>query len=247
MVLCVDGKAVVWCDRLFSNFEIYNFSNFSLRNLANYESVVTRYTPHCLWHSTIKTCFLHQPPTTKDSSLQHINTTTMSNVHGIRSSPALTQSVYPATVVQPVAVAQPRYAVYDKPADRRLRPWILLGSVLLGVCFPLLLILLLSFISWFPSYKHNTSFHYSLSHSALLLNTFCSHLSFQCMAAAMIILTFVDEGRINSLWGLFAAGCLLGGAAILGFITGFTLRPRAKALVCLSLLTISLFPHHSQT
>ena len=88
----------------------------------------------------------------------------MSNVHGIRSSPALTQSVYPATtVVQPVAVAQPRYAVYDKPADRRLRPWILLGSVLLGVCFPLLLILLLSFFSWFPSYKHNTSFHYSLS------------------------------------------------------------------------------------
>ena len=52
------------------------------------------------------------------------------------------------------------------------------------------------------------------------------------MAAAMIILTFVDEGRINSLWGLFAAGCLLGGAAILGFFTGFTLRPGAKALVC---------------
>ena len=173
----VDGKAVVWCDRLFSNFEIYNLSNFSLRNLANYESVVTRYTPHCLWHSTIKTCFLHQPPTTKDSSLQHINTTTMSNVHGIRSSPALTQSVYPATVVQPVAVAQPRYAVYDKPADRRLRPWILLGSVLLGVCFPLLLILLLSFISWFPSYKHNTSFHYSLSLTLHFFSTHFAHIS----------------------------------------------------------------------
>ena len=83
-----------------------------------------------------------------------------------------------------------------------------------------------------------------LSLSLTLLHLFsrdiCSHLSFQCMAAAMIILTFVDEGRINSLWGLFAAGCLLGGAAILGFITGFTLRPAAKALVCLPLLTISL-------
>ena len=64
-------------------------------------------------------------------------TSSMSN---IPLSPAIVQSVYPATtttttVVQPTAVAQPRYAVYDKPADRRLRPWILLGSVLLGVCF----------------------------------------------------------------------------------------------------------------
>jgi len=106
----------------------------------------------------------------------------MSNIHGINSSPALAQTVYPMqqTVVTPV---QQRYAVYDKPADRRLRPWILLGSVLLG-----------------------------------------------CLAAAMIIFTFVDHGRINSLWGLFAAGCLLGGAAILGFFTGWTLRPGFKGL-----------------
>lgn len=47
----------------------------------------------------------------------------------IAPSPALVQNVVP--VVQ--AAPQQRYAVYDKPADRRLRPWILLGSVLLGV------------------------------------------------------------------------------------------------------------------
>jgi hypothetical protein len=59
----------------------------------------------------------------------------LSNVHTINQSPALVQNVYPMqqqTVLAPVQ--QPRYAVYDKPADRRLRPWILLGSVLLGVC-----------------------------------------------------------------------------------------------------------------
>jgi hypothetical protein len=47
----------------------------------------------------------------------------------------------------------------------------------------------------------------------------------------MIIFTFVDHGKISTLWGLFAAGCILGGAAILGVFTGFTLRPGAKALV----------------
>ena len=77
----------------------------------------------------------------------------MSTASAIRQrSPALKHSVYPAvdTIVQPVA-AQPRYAVYDKPADRRLRPWILLGSVLLGVCS--------FFLSLSPSshsYKDNT-------------------------------------------------------------------------------------------
>ena len=82
------------------------------------------------------------------------------NINGIRS-PALVQSVYPATtttVVQPVA--QPRYAVYDKPADRRLRPWILLGSVLLGVCFPFLS----SLLSLLPL-PHLLTNHTSLTHS----------------------------------------------------------------------------------
>ena len=57
----------------------------------------------------------------------------LANVHSINASPALMQA-YP---MQPAAVPvqQPRYAIYDKPADRRLRPWILLGSVFLGVCF----------------------------------------------------------------------------------------------------------------
>ena len=102
---------------------------------------------------------------------------------------------------------------------------------------------------------HSHTHTHPRTHSLHNLNTLLI-LSFQCMAAAMIILTFVDEGRINSLWGLFAAGCLLGGAAILGFITGFTLRPAAKALVCLpslpffvtislSTLSLSLLPLHS--
>ena len=68
--------------------------------------------------------------------------------------------------------------------------------------------------------------------------------SLQCLAAAMIIFTFVDQGRINSLWGLFIAGCILGGAAILGFITGFTLRPGFKGLVCL-LISPLFFPYIS--
>lgn len=59
----------------------------------------------------------------------------LSNVHGIHASPALPHVANTTTTAYPMqTVAQPRYAVYDKPADRRLRPWILLGSVLLGVC-----------------------------------------------------------------------------------------------------------------
>lgn len=55
-------------------------------------------------------------------------------VQQINPSPALVQNVVPGSYPMQAAAAAPRYAVYDKPADRRLRPWILLGSVLLGVC-----------------------------------------------------------------------------------------------------------------
>ena len=111
-------------------------------------------------------------------------------VQQINPSPALVQNVVPGSYpMQTGAPVAPRYAVYDKPADRRLRPWILLGSVFLG-----------------------------------------------CMAAAMIIFTFVNQGSIDSLWGLFVAGCILGGAAVLGFFTGWTLRPAAKALFFFGLL-----------
>ena len=113
-----------------------------------------------------------------------MNTVPVAAPVGIAPSPALVQNVVPVQTLQ-----QPRYAVYDKPADRRLRPWILLGSVLLG-----------------------------------------------CLAAAMIIFTFVDEGRISTLWGLFVAGCILGGAAVFGFLTGWTLRPAFKALFFFVLL-----------
>ena len=100
-----------------------------------------------------------------------------SSMSNIPLSPAIVQSVYPATtttVIQPTAVAQPRYAVYDKPADRRLRPWILLGSVLLGVC---------SFFSTSPSahpIPHNTHsfsllYHFS-SNTLLTLSPFSAWL-----------------------------------------------------------------------
>jgi hypothetical protein len=52
----------------------------------------------------------------------------------------------------------------------------------------------------------------------------------QCIAAAMIIFTFIHEGRLHNLWGLFAGGIALGAAAVIGFFTGWTLRPAAKAL-----------------
>jgi len=71
----------------------------------------------------------------------------------------------------------------DVPADRRLRPWIILGSILLGA-----------------------------------------------IAAGMIITTFTSFGTIHHLWGIFAAGILLGIAAIIGLIAGFTLRPGMSAL-----------------
>ena len=76
---------------------------------------------------SIKSHHATHQSSTRHSSARHNKHNTMDAI----------TSVYPTgtTVVQPVAVAQPRYAVYDKPADRRLRPWIILGSVLLGVCF----------------------------------------------------------------------------------------------------------------
>ena len=102
----------------------------------------------------------------------------------------------------------------------------------LAPCFLGYVSLTLTLTSHTP-HKHNTNI------SSLLLNTLLTQL--QCLAAAMIIFTFVDQGRINSLWGLFVAGCILGGAAILGFITGFTLRPGFKGLVCLLTYLTSLF------
>ena len=105
-----------------------------------------------------------------DTCFQYNITTTMSTASAIRQrSPALKHSVYPAvdTIVQPVA-AQPRYAVYDKPADRRLRPWILLGSVLLGVCS-----FFLSVITLFSLLQLT---HFITHHSSLILrfSTHCS-------------------------------------------------------------------------
>ena len=119
-----------------SKFATSRISRFQI--LATYESVDTLHHSSP-WHSTIKHVpfIINHQQRHKSQHNKHkmMSSIPASNIHGFRSSsPALVQSVYPATttVVQPVA--QPRYAVYDKPADRRLRPWILLGSVLLGVC-----------------------------------------------------------------------------------------------------------------
>jgi len=51
-----------------------------------------------------------------------------------------------------------------------------------------------------------------------------------CLAAAMIIFTFVNSGTFGSLWGLFIGGIILGAAAVVGFLTGWTLRPALKGL-----------------
>ena len=200
------------------------FLRFEFLQVTNFYSLPRQATPLLARHKTIKTLHYQYHSSTRHSSSIHIN----SRIPMMSSIPAA--SVYPATtttVVQPGVVAQPRYAVYDKPADRRLRPWILLGSVLLGVC---------SLPPLFPrSLQFLTLPYSSLTHYSP---------SLQCLAAAMIIFTFVDQGRINSLWGLFIAGCILGGAAILGFITGFTLRPGFKGLVCL-LTSFLFFPYIS--
>jgi len=111
------------------------------------------------------------------------------NIQGINTSPAIPiqsstyQQTTTTTAAYPVQQQAPLYAVYDKPADRRLRPWILIGSIILGL-----------------------------------------------LAACMIVFTFVKSGSIGSLWGVFVAGIALGAAAAVGFFTGWTLRPAAKAL-----------------
>jgi len=96
---------------------------------------------------------------------------------------SLQQTTTTTTNAYPIQQQAPLYAVYDKPADRRLRPWIIIGSLLLGV-----------------------------------------------IAACMIVFTFIKSGTLGSLWGVFAAGIALGVAAAVGFFTGWTLRPAAKAL-----------------
>jgi len=75
-----------------------------------------------------------------------------------------------------------QYAVYDKPADRRLRPWIMAGSAFL-----------------------------------------------MAMGAAMIVLTFVRQGHLSTLWGIFIAGIIFAACGLLGFIAGMTLRPALAA------------------
>ena len=139
--------------------------------------------------------------------------------------------MYPTTTT---FVQLARYAVYDKPADRILRTWILL---LLGVCF-LILHLLISFLQ-----TQNLILH-SLLH---FFSHICSHLSFQCTAAAMIIFIFVDEGRINPLVPLCCTQpswwCC--NPWILHWIHSLSW---SKALVCpssLSLSFLSISPYYS--
>jgi len=75
---------------------------------------------------------------------------------------------------QPVATE----GYFDRPADKRLRPWVLLGDILLTL-----------------------------------------------IGAGMIITSVVHYGSLHSLWGLFAAGCALALAGIIGFVCHWTLRP----------------------
>jgi len=68
-----------------------------------------------------------------------------------------------------------KYPITDQPADKRLRPWVILGSIILMV-----------------------------------------------ISAGMIITPVVHYGSLSSLWGIFAAGCVLSIPAILGLVAGFT-------------------------
>jgi len=104
----------------------------------------------------------------------------------------------PTTAAGPAATAYPagygmeeraKYGVYDKPADRRLAPWITAGSLLLG------------------------------SYGALL-----------------IIFTFVKQGTLGSLWGLFVAGIILASVAIIGLLAGLTRRSQLAGLFFWALL-----------
>lgn len=41
----------------------------------------------------------------------------------------------------------------------------------------------------------------------------------------MIVFTFVNANSISNMWGIFAAGCAFVVLGLIGFVTGWTLRP----------------------
>jgi len=92
------------------------------------------------------------------------------------------QPVIVTTAATAPVAYEPQYAVYDKPADRRLRPWIMAGSAFLML-----------------------------------------------MGAAMIVLTFVKQGHLSTLWGIFVAGIIFAAVGLLGFFAGLSLRPAFAA------------------
>ncbi len=49
----------------------------------------------------------------------------------------------------------------------------------------------------------------------------------------MVILTFIQEGSISSLWGIFAGGVIFAIAGAIGVSTGPSLRPSIRGLVCI--------------
>eukprot|EP01110_Echinostelium_bisporum_P010109 TRINITY_DN34_c0_g2_i1.p1 TRINITY_DN34_c0_g2~~TRINITY_DN34_c0_g2_i1.p1 ORF type:complete len:226 (+),score=71.64 TRINITY_DN34_c0_g2_i1:55-678(+) len=64
-----------------------------------------------------------------------------------------------------------KYGVYDKPADLRLRPWILASAFWLSA-----------------------------------------------LGALLIIFTFVQQGDLSNLWGLFISGIIFAGVSIFGYL-----------------------------
>jgi len=76
-----------------------------------------------------------------------------------------------------------KYGIYDKPADRRLAPWITMGSLMLGAA-----------------------------------------------GALMIIFTFVRQGTLGSLWGIFISGIIFASVALLGLLAGTTRRSQLAGL-----------------
>lgn len=94
-----------------------------------------------------------------------------------------------------------QYGVYDKPADRRLAPWITLGSLLLGVSL----------------YTQLFSFYHSLTIT-------------QAYGVLLIIFTFIDEGTVDSLWAFLVSGIILASVAILGFLAGTSRRSQLAGL-----------------
>ena len=60
------------------------------------------------------------------------------------------------------------------------------------------------------------------------------------MGAGMIITSVVHYGSLHSLWGLFAAGCALALAGLVGLAASWTLRPAFAALFFFTILAMWL-------